>query len=199
MDFNDQRMRLIRAACSFRIIDVTEQKKNPEFLEMVQAKAKIYYQNFKDTRPFEKVFKDTLIGELGEHAIFDICQKCGLESIHNEEQFSKQLYWDVAVEGLLIEVKFQHDPFYFGFDSKTKDQHLYDNWEKLDAIIGFYIKEKDDETFIVPWMMIDSAAINPKLQFYKNSTKNNGRYLTHEAAPAGLCVDLNVNKNKFSF
>ena len=150
-------------------------------------------------RSFDKVFKDTLIGELGEFAIFDICQKCGLESIHNDEQFSKQFYWDVAVEGLLIEVKFQHDPFYFGFDSKSKDQYLYENWEKIDSIIGFYVKEKDDKTYIIPWMMIDSKAINPKLSFYKNSTKNNGRYLTHEAAEAGLSVELNINKNKFTF
>jgi hypothetical protein len=192
---------LIRAACSFRAFDVTDLSTDLDVISDVQNKASKIYANTKDGRSADEVFFSVMLGELGERAFFKICAAAGLEAIHNEEEFSGEYWWDVNVEGAYCEIKYQskEDPFWFSFNNKKIDKHMVENWDKIDLVIAFYLKENKGRTFVIPWMMIDNVAINPAANYYVDSLRNRGRYLKDSAKDAGLCIEINVNQNKFSF
>jgi len=198
---------MIRSALSFKQIDVTELKSDEKFLEQVNEKAKIYYANHADTRDFAAVLKSTLIGELGEYGIYEECKRCNLYVIHNDENISKEFYWDLAIEEALCEVKFKgnNDPFNFSFSNKLKDDEMFKKWKLYDLIISFYIKKLGDRTFIIPWLLISNQAIDQNLlhrdglPFYRDSVKDEGRYLRQEAEEAGLFIRLNDNQKAFTF
>lgn len=203
MNLNHHSARLIIAACSFRSVDVTPLFTSKSFNAEVSMKSKRIFANKRpdDKRTLEEVTDNVRLGELGEHSVFEICKASGLETIHNEEEISDEYWWDVNVEGAYCEIKFQskEDPFWFSFNNKKVDRHMVENWHKHDLVIAFYLKENQGRTFVIPWMMIDSSAINPTANYYVDSLRNDGRYLKDTAKQDGLCIEINVNQNKFSF
>ena len=189
-----------------KAIDVTHFMLDDNFLENARIKANKFYENPNDVRSLDEIYQGTLIGELGEYAIFNECFTNGLECIPNDEEFSEEYHWDINIDGLYVEIKSQNksDPFYFSFDNKRKDQHMVDNFNKLDIVIAYFIKEHNNKTFVVPWMIIHASVLNPELlydskPYYRDSRRNNGRYLIHEAFKDGYVMYLNDNQNKFSF
>jgi hypothetical protein len=189
-----------------QVIDVTYLKTDKNFLKNVDDKTNAFFRNPNDNRTLCEVYNATFIGELGEYAIFNECDANGLECIPNDEEFSKEYHWDMNINGLYVEIKSQNrsDPFYFSFDHKRKDQHMVDNFKKLDIVIAYYIKKHNNKTFVIPWMIIHASVLNPNLlydskPYYRDSRRNNGRYLIQEAYKDGYVMNLNVNQNKFTF
>lgn len=198
---------LIRDALRNQRIDVTDLKRSAWFIEEVNEKAAIFYARHNDRRDLKQVEFSTLLGELGEHAIYGLCKELGIDVLHNDEPFTKQFYWDLVINGELCEIKYKgkHDPFNFSFDDKEKDDQLFRFWRDYSFIISFYIKENDGRTYVIPWLLIDSDAIDQTrlhrdgLPLYRDSMKDKGRYLRQEAEELGLMARLNVNQNAFKF
>jgi len=198
---------LIREVLS-KPIDVTDIESDPAFEAEVLEKSKIFYAQYgSDARSLKDVIRSTQVGELGEHGIYNALKDAGVNVVHNDEPKTKQFYWDVEVEGAKCEIKFKGKsfPFLFCFSSKSMDDQLFTYWKKYDYIISFYVKENDGRKFIVPWLLIDSNVVDQQLlwkdakPYYRDSTKDEGRYLRDEARELGMMVDINVNQNKFTF
>lgn len=175
------------------------------FITEVDKKAMLYYSKYNDDkRTKEEVIKDVLIGEMGEHAILKLCQEAGLKAEHNNEKLTKELYWDLLIEGLKVEVKFQGEGFadlhprrFFSFNNKKKEGLMFSHWRSYDLIISFYIRESGFNNLIVPWFIIDSKAMDPtNLAYdgepYYRPSKFGGNYLDFKAEKAGLMKRLNV-------
>ena len=201
----------IKSALHKRFFDVSALLANSYFEYDVSDKTEaIYSKCNNDPRTRSEVYMDVLTGELGEHAIYRLLKEAGLDIVFNEEPISKEYWWDIALDHkdgpLFGEIKFQGNGFEdnskttFGFSKKRFDQHMRENWQKLDFIIAFYLKSKGDQTFVVPWLLIDSDAIDPKLNLYGLSTKNDGYYLKmNEAQKKNLFERLNNDSNLFTF
>jgi hypothetical protein len=184
MNLDHSGMRLIRAALSGRCFDAVALLDDQKFLADVILKATEYYSNSElnhDSRTKDEIGLSTLIGELGEHAIIDLCRQAGLAAVHNDEAITGEFGWDVMIEGLKGEIKFQgegikDDPKeFFGFSSSAKDLTMRQSWRNLDFIIAFYLKEEG--TLVVPWLLLRSEAIDPDKQLYVESQYNSGYFL----------------------
>jgi hypothetical protein len=178
---------------------------NSDFLDEVHTKASLYYSNSSlngDRRSLSDFIESTLIGELGEHAIVDLCRRAGLESIHNDETITLEKSWDVLVEGLKGEIKFQGEGFdvapkeFFSFSRASKDETMRQKWRSFDFITAFYVKQIGDQTFVVPWLLIDNEVINPELNLYVESQYNSGYFLKMNLSRK-FYVQLNVEQRNF--
>lgn len=201
----------VRKALHKRFFDVSDALNSPLFLDDVEQKAAAIYSRYNDDkRTLPEVYEDVLTGELGEYAVYKLLKEAKADVIYNEEDISKELWWDVCVlhgdEPLYGEVKFQGTGFgdepktTFGFNKKEKDQHMRDNWAKLSFIIAFYFKQNGDKLYVVPWLLIDSDVINPKVGLYGVSHWNDGYYLQMgKAQEANMFTRLNYDSNLFTF
>ena len=208
MELHNPSMRLINAACMRRFIDVTSLLSNEKFLAEVKAKAAIYFANgdfTNDKRDLSSVEESTLIGELGEHSIVELCRKCNLESHHNDEKITHEKHWDVLIESLKGEIKFQGEGFltspkeFFSFNNKRVDELMRQKWTSYDFILAYYVKIQQDRVFVVPWWLIASEAINPERNLYVRSGMNSGFYLQDRNAGPTLVKRLNNNSHSFDF
>jgi hypothetical protein len=176
------------------------------FITEVDRKATLYYSKYNDDlRTKEEVIKDVLIGEMGEHAILNLCKEAGLKAEHNDEELTKELHWDLLIEGLKVEVKFQGEGFadtnprkFFSFNNKKKEGLMFSHWKSYDLIISFYIIESGFNNLIIPSFLIDSSVMDPtNLAYdgepYYRPSKFGGNYLDFKAEKAGLMKRLNVN------
>jgi len=206
-------MRLIRAACHRRVLEVTKKRFDPTFLAEVEKKSRKI--SLTSSRSHEEVYETTLIGELGEHAIVTLLQRCGVDAVHNDEEATGEYHWDVMAELLKGEIKFQGEglrdehrepKLFFSFSSGDKDELMRQKWSSIDFIIAFYMKVVDQRTFVIPWLIINNEAINPELGLYQESKykslpgKTKGHFLAMNVAyPKGLFERLNVDPNLFTF
>jgi hypothetical protein len=181
------------------------------FITEVDRKSTLYYSKYNDdSRTKEEVIKDVLIGEMGEHAILKLCQEAGLKAEHNDEELTKEFHWDLLIEGLKVEIKFQGNGFsdlhprkFFSFNNKKKEGLMFSHWRYYDLIISFYIKEDGFNHSIVPCFLIDSSVMDPtNLAYdgepYYRPSKFGGNYLDFKAEKAGLMKRLNFDQNKYS-
>jgi len=210
MKLDNQLMQEIQAALKNKCIEVPEHL-DDKLLNEIEEKAMVIYSRYNDDkRTYGEVYLDVLIGELGEHTIVQLIQQAGIQAVHNEEQATGQYFWDILVANeagcLFGEIKFQGGGFAeepkttFGFSSKKKDQHMRENWMKLDFIVAFYLKQQGNKLFVVPWLIIDNEAINPTRGLYQVSQYSNGYYLQmHKAQGQGLYKHLNKDANLFTF
>jgi len=210
MKLGSEGMKQVMLALRKRYFDVSAILSDPYFDDDVADKAQAIYQKANDDpRDKMEVYMDVLTGELGEHAIYRLLKDAGLDVVHNEEPFTGEYWWDVCLLGekpLYGEVKFQGNGFEddpkvtFAFNKKCKDQHMRENWPKLDFIIAFYLKPHEDKLYVVPWLIIDSEVINQKLGLYGVSNYNDGYYLQMgKAQEANMFTRLNNDSNLFTF
>lgn len=177
--------------------DVSDYARDEVFIDDVQEKTEIFYRNPRCNRSKSDVVEDTFYGELCERALADICKRKGLNVTHNVEGKSGKLYWDVEVEGALIEVKLQNDHNYFSFPSVRAEGTLHDNWNKIHLIVVFYTIETEDKIFAVPWLLIDSHVMGSS--FWKPSNyENGGHYLDWTAEHSDMLAKLNPQQNNFT-
>ena len=180
MILSDPRMRLLVAALSNRILNTSRLKSDPNFLAQVERKSAQIFASSTDERSLEDVQNDTFIGEIGEAAIVKCLQLSKIEAVHNIEEVTLEKYWDVLAEGLKGEIKCQvsnDSKKYFGFSNPRKDLTMRQKWKSLDFIVAFYTKTIQDNLCVIPWMHIDSAAIDPSLDIYVKSKMNKGYFL----------------------
>jgi len=213
MHLNHTSMRLIRAALTHRHFNATELLLNKDFLAEVSQKAARIYSNEQCTRSFDEVVTSTLLGELGEHALTTLLQRAGLDVEHNDEERTLEYNWDLKVEGLKGEVKFQGDGFdsdsakeYFSFNTEDKDRTMREAWRSYDFILAFYVivvpadleQFEVDQTLIVPWLLVDSEVINPEHQLYVKSNFNAGFFLKMNRAKL-YYADLNTAQRSYEW
>ena len=181
-------MRLLRTALSQRQIDVSCLLSDPSFNDNVNAKAEALYSKGRDQRTLDQVTFDVTLGELGEYAIVNQLNACGIQTYHNVEQETLEFYWDVLVQGehglLKGEIKCQSDNIfdntpkrYFSFSSSAKDELMRQKWQSLDFVIAYTVQFSPTQTLVCPWLLIDPSALNPQLNLYPKSIYNNGHYL----------------------
>ena len=196
MKIKSDKMRLIRAALSYRQYDATHFLSDQSFLDEVERKAKQIYANSHDDRTYDEVHDSTMKGEIGEHSIVEICKQSGLETDHNNEEKTLELYWDVLLENLKCEIKYQEDDpkkELFSFSNAKKDETMRQKWASYDAIIAFYIKFSGDKLYVIPWLLIDNEAINPAKRIYGKSDFNDGHFLKM-SIPAAFDFYVTLNK-----
>ena len=179
MNINSHKMRLITAALCNRELDVTYLLSDVNFMNEVNEKAAVLFSKSgfrNDHRTKQQFIDSTIIGELGEHSILQCCKDCFLESVHNDETITLEKHWDILVELLKGEVKFQGEGFgdnhpkeFFSFNHPSKDELMRQKWSSYDFIVAFYLKERQGRFFVVPWMLIDNAVIDPELKLYVES------------------------------
>ena len=207
MKLDDSSMRLIKVALSHRVINVSHLIYSSSFLDRVHSISKNIYANSEfngDTRTLDRKNTATLIGELGETGISDLCKKVGLNVIDNDEKSTHEHHWDIMIESLKCEIKFQGEGFedtpkeFFGFTTSTKDNTLRQKWDKVDAIISFYLKFYNSNLYIIPWHLIDNEALNPSRNLYVRSNFNSGYYL-QMGKSNNFWTSLNVNPKMFTF
>jgi hypothetical protein len=211
MILDNEGMKSIRKALHKRVFDMSQLLADPYFDDDVSDKtAAIYSKANDDPRDRSEVYMDVLTGELGEYGIYRLLKEAGLDVVYNEEELTREYWWDLCVihdgKPLYGEIKFQGTGFKdeakttFAFHRKNHDQHMRENWKKLDFIIAFYIKSHGEQTLIVPWLLIDSQAIDPSLNLYQVSQYNNGYYLKMQLAQQKNLFDrLNNDSNLFTF
>ena len=205
MNLNHETARHIRDALTGAYIDVTDYVFDNAFMAGIQKKTDIFYQNPNDTRTKSEIFEDTFNGEVCEHALVDLCRKYHLISSHNDEEQTKEFYWDVRVNDAKIEVKYQGGGRrWFSFSNKISEGHMFTHWSNYDLVVAFYIIHRNQRMFAVPWKLIDNSAIDPNHinmfdgdPFYRQSTVK-GRYLHWSADKAGLVAKLNIDENMFT-
>jgi hypothetical protein len=204
MNLDNPRMRLIRAALTERTFETSSLLNDPRFLADVKFKSAHFYSNADlnhDDRTEDGFLISTLIGELGEHAIVELCRRAGLYVEHNDEIVTLQHGWDVKIEGLKGEIKFQGDGFkddpkeFFGFSRASKDLTMRQTWRELDFIIAFYLKREG--TLVVPWLLLQNDVIDPEKHLYVESQYNSGHFLKMNRA-RHLYEHLNVNPKEFT-
>ena len=143
---------------------------NENFIVEVERKSSLYYSKCNDDkRTEEEIFGDVLIGEIGEQAILNLCLQGGLKAERNNEELTKEFHWDLMIEGLKVEIKFQGEGLteeikhqkWFGFNHERKEGLMFSHWRYYDLIIPFYLKIINETMYVVPWFLIDSSVMDP--------------------------------------
>jgi hypothetical protein len=115
----------------------------------------------------------------GEMAIYTRLKNAGMVVEWNNEEISGEYFWDVRVEGLSLELKYQgrwagpmRKREFFSFDDPSKIETAMLKWKSHDFVIGWYRDGKEEDgiyTDVCPWVMIDSRALMPSERIFVRS------------------------------
>jgi len=159
-------------------INATQHK----FLDTVNELAAKIYQYDMRGRTLEQIRDQCIVGKYGELAIYTRLKNAGMVVEWNSEEHSGEYHWDIKVEGLSIELKYQsryqapdiygrvQKRSYFSFDDPKKIETAIMKWRSHHMVIGWYgVKIKDVLADVHPWVLIDSEALMPDAGIFVKS------------------------------
>jgi hypothetical protein len=175
-----------------------------KFMETVAELAAKIYQHDMRGRSIEQIKDQCIVGKYGELAIYTRLKNAGMRVEWNDEALSGEYHWDIKVEGLSIELKYQSryaapDRFgklqkraYFSFDDAKKVETAIMKWRSHHLVIGWYgTKLKDVLVDVHPWVLLDSQALDPEQGLFVLSNYS-GYYLQMvKASGRGMLKYLN--------
>lgn len=168
---------------------------NSKFMETVEELAAKIYQHDMRGRTIEQIKDQCIVGKYGELAIYTRLKNAGMIVEWNNEEVSGEYHWDIEVESLSIELKYQSrfaapDRYgrlqkraYFSFDDPKKIETAIMKWRSNHFVIGWYGERVNDVLAnVYPWVLIDSAALMPDAGIfvrsnYANKNGEHGYYL----------------------
>lgn len=176
-----------------RPIKAAEINAGKKFADTVDELANKIYANDVRGRTLDGIRASCIVGKYGEMAIYTRLKNAGMNVEWNNEEFSGEYFWDVRVEGLSLELKYQNrwaGPMkkreFFSFDEPAKIQTAITKWASHDFVIGWYRDGKEADgiyTDVCPWVMIDSRALMTdegifvRSQYPNKTTGERGYYL----------------------
>ena len=168
-------------------IEISDIEIDQDFLTKVEVMAKNIYARDQSSRTLSQIEANCFLGKYGEHAICSRLIKSGLNVIWNDEDVSLQYSWDVQVEGLKLELKYQKfDNRWLSFSSERKYAKAIESWRSYDLVLAW----REKEGSVYPWILADSEVMSIDRGLFVPSNFS-GRYLRMEQAQAaGLLVYL---------
>ncbi len=177
----------IAASLAVPIIDLTDSEYSQDFSFMLARVENLALRLNQNGRSTEKMLNDIKLGMFGEMCIARALKRAGHEVIHNDEETTLEYHWDLKVDSLKTEIKFQKSQSeYLQFSNERAASFAVEKWKSWDIMISWSLVSD----IVIPELVISNLAFDPSLELYVPS-KFSGMYLkTGKAITKGLAVKV---------
>lgn len=156
------------------IDELVDSLTDDEMLDVQNLAARII-KNGAGGRSDMKVVTDCLNGKLGEYMLFRRFQKLGIPVVQNFETITLEKYWDlkVTLDGIeyVLEVKRQaRRSESANFTRPPTVETMCQQWRNIDLVVMWV----PDGKMVVPWFIMDAAALDPERKMMQPLTHRPG-------------------------